>query len=241
MNPNRIPLPRPSGHTVVGLGAVEARNGGHAIDPREEHDEAVTPRSMEIDTESLRGLAGNDEDARRGSVDYLAGQLREMREEIARQGTLSAATARHTHGAERAVVQLETKAEERHKELLGALKGVSDAVGDLAGQVVNLDLQIGKEPEKIDLTRASQVGNLTAEELTQLEHGTGLKGLVGRLVAGLARAREADRALAEDLAKKLGRLAGIRAGVSAGATALATTAPGWVPHAVEFAKQIFGG
>lgn len=240
MNPNRIPPPRPSGHTAVGLGAVEARNGGHVIDPREERDEAITPRSLELDVEALRGLAGDD-DASRSAVDYLAGQLRALRETVTRQDGTLAATARHAHGAEQAVARLEDKAEERHKEVLTAISGVSGALGDVAAKVVDLDLQIGKEPEKVDLMRASQVGNLTAAELTQLEQGTGLKGLVGRLVAGLARAREADRALAEDLAKKLGRLAGIRAGVSAGATALATTAPGWVPHAVTLAKQIFGG
>ena len=86
----------------------------------------------------------------------MAGQLREMREYLTRDGALAAATARHAHGAEKAVVELEAKSEERHKELLVAIKGVSDALADVSSKVVDLDLQIGKEPAKIDLTRASQ-------------------------------------------------------------------------------------
>lgn len=89
------------------------------------------------------------------------------------------------------------------------------------GRVASLTSVVGKAPQKLE-TRASQVGELTAAELTELEQGTGLAGVVGRLVAGQ---------------KRLER----RVGLAAALGALAAGSPSWAPPAIDLLSRIFGG
>lgn len=92
---------------------------------------------------------------------------------------------------------------------------------ELAGRVATLTTALGQPPQKLE-TRASQVGELTAAELTELEQGTGLAGVVGRLVAGQ---------------KRLER----RVGLAAALGSIAASSPSWAPAAVDLVTKIFGG
>jgi len=86
-----------------------------------------------------------------------------------------------------------------------AARTMSNDVADTKAEVLRLGAQLGRAPQKIDVVRASQHGNLTAAELTALEQGTGVLGLLGRLVARDARIEQAsverDKRIAEGAAK----------------------------------------
>ncbi len=214
---NRIaPPPRPSGHTVVGLGVVEARNGnGH-------RDDTPTPESG-IDLET-RGNMGVEE-----GVLYLGEQMRRLADEAHKAQLVTARAAAHAELAETSadrngerLRELQGDVDTLRAAMLGevipALEKQNKALArivELQAAVVALDVRLGQPPTKLD-QRSSQVGELTAAELTELEQGTGLAGVVGRLVAGQAR-----------LAKRVG----IGAGVAAAAA----------PVAVELVKYLFGG
>jgi hypothetical protein len=216
---NRIAPPqRPSGHTVVGLGAVEARNGnGH----RDREESPTPPSGIDLDTLGQMGLEAG--------VMYLGEQLRRMADEEHRSHSVIARAAAHAElaetSADRAVERLrelqgdvDTMRAAMLGEVIPALERQSKALArivELQAAVVALDTRLGQPPTKLD-QRSSQVGELTAAELTELEQGTGLAGVVGRLVAGQAR-----------LAKRVG----IGAGVAAAAA----------PVAIEVVKYLFGG
>lgn len=89
----------------------------------------------------------------------------------------------------------------------------------LSGKIGDLEKLVGKPPKKLE-SRASHAGELTAQELSDLERGTGLAGVVGRLVAGQAR-----------LARKVAIGSALGAGIAAGGA----------PVLVDLIKQLFGG
>jgi hypothetical protein len=208
----RIPPPRPSGHTVVGLGLVEARNG---------NGESTPPSGIDLDTLGQMGLEAG--------VMYLGEQVKRLADEEHRAHTVIARAAAHAELAETSadrngerLRELQSDVDTIRAALLGevipALERQSKALArivELQAAVVALDARLGQPPTKLD-QRSSQVGELTAAELTELEQGTGLAGVVGRLVAGQAR-----------LAKRVG----IGAGVAAAAA----------PVAIELVKYVFGG
>ncbi len=111
----------------------------------------------------------------------------------------------------------------------GKIDWVESALKDeIVPLVKDLDARLGKPPEKVDLSRASQTGEMTAAEITAAETtGTGLFAIVARQVAADIRAAQAA-----------GRSAGRSAGL---VTSVVTTAPVWVPFVVETAQKIFGG
>ena len=88
--------------------------------------------------------------------------------------------------------------------------------------LTNIDKRIGQLPERVDLLRASQLGVLTPDELSAIEKGTGLSGMVGRLVAGQI-----------ETSTKLARVIGLRAGIGAGLTAVLTSSPTWLPALMD--------
>jgi chromosome segregation ATPase len=107
---------------------------------------------------------------------------------------------------------------EAHAKELDEIKGHMLA---LAGQIATVVESIGKAPQKLS-ERQSQQGELTKEELEQLEQGTGLAGVVGRLVAGQ---------------KRLER----RVGTAAVLGGLAASSPSWAPAVVDVVSKLFGG
>jgi hypothetical protein len=95
------------------------------------------------------------------------------------------------------------------------------ALDERDGRFLELAARVGQAPQKLEM-RASQVGELTAAELTELEQGTGLAGVVGRLVAGQ---------------KRLER----RVGLAAALGSIAASSPSWAPAAVDLLSKVFGG
>ena len=209
----QIPRPRSSGHTQVGLGVIEARNGNGDI----------TPPSG-IDLETLSQMGGE------AGVMYLGEQVKRLADEEHRAHAVIARAAAHAELAEQsadnaneAIRAVRDEVEGIKLALLGevlpALRHVQPMqtrVVELQRAVVALDERLGQPPGKLD-QRASQVGDLTADEIAALEReGSGLFAVVGRVVANQAR-----------LIKRVGL----------GAAAAAAAAP----VAVEVLKAIFGG
>lgn len=227
------PRPRPSAHTQVGLGAVEAGNGNDATPPSGIDLNALSKMGVEGGVLYLGGQIDRvADDLHREYSELRASQRRkhaENQETIARLEHVSSRAAAHAELAEQAadstldaVHALREELDSVKLALLGevlpALRHVQptlERVVELQRAVVALAEQLGQPPQKLD-QRSSQIGELTAEELVELEQGTGLAGVVGRLVAGQAR-----------LAKRVG----------IGAAVAAASAP----VAVEIIKAIFGG
>lgn len=112
---------------------------------------------------------------------------------------------------------------------------LKDAINQVSKKVDETHALIGTLPEKVNLERLSSHGDATAEELVAAERGTGILGMLGRLVARDVRA-------AKQLAQEAGRSAGRSAGVvSSVVTTVATTSPVWGPPLFEAAKRVFGG
>jgi len=228
---NRIaPPPRPSGHTVVGLGAVESNGNG-----RHDREESPTPPSGFSLPPELRMMSPQE------LALYAIEQVRETRDELIRHDA-----NRKTHDERRdgkidalisdvralmaatktrdealfgllglpALVETLAAATVANQEAIVAIAGKVEATED---KLSALDERIGLPPEKIDLGRASLVKEHTAAELTAMEQeGTGLFAIVARLVAGQSR-----------MAKRVA----IGAGLSAAAT----------PVLIEIVKAIAGG
>lgn len=216
-------------------------------DPRAEQDDPITPRSG-VDLGPLIGLLQSEDDPederdRVRAVSYLAGQLRELRKQTQRTAAGLEATVTHAAVAQKwsetARSEILEAKDELRKEFREGLAGVRDGLGGVTEELGNvlaavskLSEAIGTAPGPLDAMsrRASMVGELTAEEIRQLEEGgTGVLGLVARLVAGQARAVEG-----------LARLTGIKAGIAAGMTTAISTAPSWGPSAVEFVGRVTG-
>lgn len=209
----QIPRPRSSGHTQVGLGVIEARNGNGDI----------TPPSG-IDLETLSQMGGE------AGVMYLGEQVKRLADEEHRAHAVIARAAAHAELAEQsadnaneAIRAVRDEVEGIKLALLGevlpALQRQAshvERIVELQKAVVALDQRLGQPPGKLD-QRASQVGELTASEIADLEReGTGLFAVVGRIVANQAR-----------LIKRVGF----------GAAAAAAGAP----LAVEVVKWLLGG
>lgn len=192
----RPPRPAPSGQTMVGLGAQEVHH---------ERSETPTPPSgmsallahsdVAIILERIRA-AENKIDAliRDGRGDHakLDGARRELR-------ALRAYTVRMAQHAEQHARELD----------------------EIRGQLLTIAGTLGRPPQRLD-ERVSQQGELTKEQLIELEQGTGLAGTVGRLAAGQ---------------KRLER----RVGIAAALGSIAASSPSWAPSVVDAITKLFGG
>lgn len=223
MSNQRIaPPPRPSGQTVVGLGAVEHR-ATNRIDSREDRDEAITPQSG-TDMAELHGLLSGDERSQVKALFWISSQIGELRAELQRCDVVTGRAAAHAEHAERFAEATGMKV----GAMAGDLASVSQALmteviprmhqlDDIASALARLEERLGDPPHAIDLSRASLVREHTAAELTAMEReGTGLFAVVSRLIAGQSR---------------LWRRVAIGAGVSAAAA----------PVAIEIIKALIGG
>ena len=149
----------------------------------------------------------------RATNESVGGLIEAVSEQTRTIGDLRIIVERAAVHADRAA----TKAEDAFAAV-GRVLGEASVTRELAAGAVR-DVAAVREivgTPPVDLTRASQVGEHTAEELAQLERGTGIAGVVGRLVAGQSR---------------LGKRVAIGAGISAAAA----------PIMVEIVKAIAGG
>jgi hypothetical protein len=164
------------------------------------------------------------------AVVYLGEQVKRMADEEHRAYAVTARAAAHAELAEQSadaaredLRQVREEIESLKLALLGEvlpalrhLPPLQTRVVELQRAVVALDERVGQPPGKLD-QRASQVGDLTAAEIAELERdGTGLAGVLGRTVAAQAR-----------LIKRVG--------------IGAATAAAAAPIAVELIRTIFGG
>lgn len=91
---------------------------------------------------------------------------------------------------------------------------------EIRGQLLTIAGTLGRPPQRLD-ERVSQQGELTQEQLVELEQGTGLAGVVGRLAAGQ---------------KRLER----RVGIAAALGSVAASSPSWAPAVVDVITKMFG-
>lgn len=154
------------------------------------HDAPQTPRSG-IDLTMLRDLSPSE------AVVYLAEQIRETRETIARLDSTIARAATHADRGERSADAAReearaavTAAQTTRADLLAFLADLEGrmlgAVGAQARETARLAALIGEAPRIID-PRESKAGEHTPAELAEMERGTGLAGVVGRLSADHSR------------------------------------------------------
>jgi hypothetical protein len=163
-----------------------------------------------------------------GKVDALIADLRAER--VARNGI--ALQLADDRGLTRDAL---TRALQRDADLSGSVSSLSGEVAEIGAAVIRIETALGKPPQDISLGRASQQGDLTPAELTALEQGSGLQGIVGRLVANDVRAaQEAGRSAGQTAARRTGVIVG---GASSAVTLAAATAEHWAPLLV----RLFGG
>lgn len=219
------PPPRPSGRTSVGLGVAElVREREQTTPPSGTERERFRPELEQANT----SLVLSEFHRLEGKVDAL---IVDLRAERAARDALSRNVAEHRNLTREAL----TRSMQRDSELAASVSSVSDEVARIGAAVIRIESTIGTPPQDISIGRASQQGDLTPAELTALERGTGLMGIVGRLVANDVRAaQEAGRAAGQSAARRTGVLVG---GLSTGATLAAATAEHWAP----LVFRLFGG
>lgn len=219
MTQQKVPPPRPSSETMIGLGVSEVM--GRRV------DQSTPPSGTSIPPE-LRMMSTQE------LALYAIEEVRASREELMRHDANRKAHDDKRDGKIDALISdvRSLMASTRTRdEALFSLLGMPALIESLANSTVAnqeaivaiaikaeaIDVRLGSPPEKIDLNRASLVKDHTAEELTAMERdGTGLFAVVSKLVAGQSR-----------MAKRVA----IGAGVSAAAA----------PVLIEIVKAIAGG
>ena len=220
------PPPRPSGQTTVGLGVIEgARARADQVTP----PSGVEQQNFRPELEQANtSLVLSEFHRLEGKVDALIADLRAER--VARNGI--ALQLADDRGLTRDAL---TRALQRDADLSGSVSSLSGEVAEIGAAVIRIETALGKPPQDISLGRASQQGDLTPAELTALEQGSGLQGIVGRLVANDVRAaQEAGRSAGQTAARRTGVIVG---GASSAVTLAAATAEHWAPLLV----RLFGG
>jgi len=229
-----IKPPRPmSSVTSVGIGAVES-------EPLPREREQVTPPSGTQQQSALR----------QADVSLILTEIHRIEEKVDATITDLRATRAAVNGVvlqvsdERGLQrEARMRAMDRFDALDRTVAGLSEAVGSVSAAVLRIEAAVGQPPQRISLARASQQHELTAAELTALEQGSGLFGVVGRLVANDARsamaAGEAAGTIAgQEAGRQVARRSGVVVGlVSTAGTVAAATADHWVP----LVKALFGG
>lgn len=219
------PRPAQSGQTSVGLGIVEAvRERDQTTPPSGTERERFRPELEQANT----SLVLSEFHRLEGKVDAVITDLRAERTArgaIARVVAEDRALSREAH----------VRAMQRDSELASSVASLSDEVGRIGAAVIRIEATLGKAPQAISIGRASQQGDLTPAELHALEQGSGLLGVVGRLVANDVRsAQEAGRAAGQSAARRTGAIVGV---ASTCGTIAAATADHWAPALLK----LFGG
>ena len=219
------PRPAPSGQTSVGLGIVEAvRERDQTTPPSGTERERFRPALGQANT----SLVLSEFHRLEGKVDAVITDLRAERTArgaIARVVAEDRALSREAH----------MRAMQRDSELASSVASLSDEMGRVGAAVIRIEATLGKAPQAISIGRASQQGDLTPAELHALEQGSGLLGVVGRLVANDVRsAQEAGRAAGQSAARRTGAIVGV---ASTCGTIAAATADHWAPALLK----LFGG
>ncbi len=232
-DPMRPPPPRPSGQTTVGLGVIEGERA-RASGPVRDRDQTTPPSGAERHQfrpefeQANTSLVLSEFHRLEGKVDAVITDLRAERTArgaIARVVAEDRALSREAH----------MRAMQRDSELASSVASLSDEMGRVGAAVIRIEATLGKAPQAISLGRASQQGDLTPAELHALEQGSGLLGVVGRLVANDVRsAQEAGRAAGQSAARRTGAIVGV---ASTCGTIAAATADHWAPALL----RIFGG
>ena len=229
-----IKPPRPmSSVTSVGIGAVEES-------PLPRDREQITPPSGTQQQTALR----------QGDVSLILTEIHRIEAKVDATITDLRATRAAVNGTalqlsdERSTQRdARLRAMDRLDAIDRTVAGLSEAVGSVGAAVIRIEAAVGQPPQKINIARASQQHELTAAELTALEQGSGLFGVVGRLVANDARsamaAGEAAGTIAgQEAGRQVARRSGVVVGlVSTAGTVAAATADHWVP----IVKAVFGG
>lgn len=233
----RPPPPRPSGRTAVGLGVAElVREREAEVDAARirDRDQVTPPSGIERDR---YGATLNKADTSlvlaelhrlEEKVDAAITDLRAER--VARDGI--AMQLADDRGLSRG---FQVRAIDRIERLERGIGALSDTIAEVGTALIRIEATLGKAPQSISISRASQQGDLTPAELTALEQGSGLLGVVGRLVANDVRsAQEAGRAAGQSAARRTGAIVGV---ASTCGTVAAATADHWAPALL----RLFGG
>lgn len=237
-----------SSPTLIGVDAPSRQHVDHGVPRSERTTPHRTDRMLTI--AEIRALGPES-----GLV-YLAEQVGELREVLARLESVVGTAASHSDRAATVasnvmddVSALIAKANTLEKYLDDVIEAVFvlqplpermrdvyRLLVDTQRELAEVKLLIGTPPQDLS-GRQSLRRELTQEEYEQLEHGTGLAGVVGRLVA-------AQNRMEESLTKRLEvRIAKLekRVGIAAVLGSAAASAPSWAPQVVEALGKAFGG
>lgn len=245
MNP-RVPRPPDSGRTLPGV-EPPLRHVDHSV-PRSERTTPHGDRMLTID--EIRALGPES------GVVYLAEQVGALREVLARLESIVGTSASHSDRAATVasnvmddVTALVAKANTLEKYLDDVIEAVFvlqplpermrdvyRLLVDTQRELLEVKLLIGTPPQDLS-GRQSLMRELTREEYEQLEQGTGLAGVVGRLVAGQKRMEER---LANQFEVRIAKLER-RLGVAAALGSIAASSPSWAPPTIDLLTKIFGG
>lgn len=221
----RPPRPPPSGQTTVGLGIVEAvRERDQTTPPSGTERHHFRPELEQANT----SLVLSEFHRLEGKVDAL---IVDLRAERTARDALVRNVAEHRNLTREAL----TRSMQRDSDLAASVSSLSDEVAQIGAAVIRIEATLGRAPQAISIGRASQQGDLTPAELHALEQGSGLLGVVGRLVANDVRsAQEAGRAAGQSAARRTGAIVGV---ASTCGTIAAATADHWAPALLK----LFGG
>lgn len=244
MNPSR---PRDSSRTLPGVEPPTRPHVDHSV-PRSDR---TTPHGDGMLTiAEIRALGPES------GVVYLAEQVGALREVLARLESIVGTAASHSDRAATVasnvmddVSALVAKANTLEKYLDDVIEAVFvlqplpermrdvyRLLVDTQRELLEVKLLIGTPPQDLS-GRQSLTRDLTKEEYEQLEQGTGLAGVAGRLVAGQKRLEERLKKHIETRLQVLER----RVGIAAVLGSVAASSPSWAPQAIDLLSKVFGG
>lgn len=166
-----IPRARESAHTLPGL--EPSRGTVHAL--RTQPHRSITPTSP---TSAL--IARTDPAAVLERLDVVEGKIDELIKDWRADRRLLDVVRGEVRMLRLRISRLVDEAATKT-----AVRHLAGEVDDVKATVMRIDSALGRPPQKLE-QRASQ-SEYTPAELVELEQGTGLAGVVGRLVAGQAR------------------------------------------------------
>jgi hypothetical protein len=187
--------PRPSEPTRVGLGVIEGSRARSDTTDRDVGNGPPTPRSRVTadlagaDTSVVLEHINRAVDQRKREHEDLLQVVDDLADKVDALITDGRGDRAKLDGVRRELASLRAHAVrlvQRGEATAKELDELRGAMLTLAGQVGTLVELVGRPPQKLSAL-ASQQEQLTAAELVELERGTGLAGVVGRLVANDSR------------------------------------------------------